>query len=83
MYHALRGKGFFLPWLTFHFWPRKRGFFIKGLFGEEKKMDFQVLLDVSLLRRRCESSQGRLVLRLGEVVACLPRQSLPRQRKAT
>ena len=36
MYHAPRGKGFFLPWLTFHFWAGKRGFFGKGLFYGEK-----------------------------------------------
>ena len=65
MYHAPRGKGFFLPWLTFHLWAKKIGFFVKSLFGEEK-LDFRVLLDVSLPRRRCESSQGRLVLHLSE-----------------
>ena len=27
VYHAPRGKRFFLPWLTFHFWARKSGFF--------------------------------------------------------
>ena len=36
MNHASKGKRFFLPWLTFHFWARKRGFFFKGLFREEK-----------------------------------------------
>ena len=36
MYHTPRGKGFFLPWLTFHLWAWKRRFFVKGLFGEEK-----------------------------------------------
>ena len=53
MYHACRGKGFFLPWLTFHFWAGKRGFFfvVKGLFSKEKKRDFRVLLDVDLPRR--------------------------------
>ena len=60
-----RGKGFFLPWLTFHLWAGERGFFIKGLFGEEK-LDFLVLFNVSSPRKRCESSQGRLVLRLDE-----------------
>ena len=70
MYHAHRGKGFFLPWLTFHIWFGKRGFFIKGLFGEEK-LDFRVMFDVSSPRRRCESSQGRLVIRLGEGMVCL------------
>ena len=35
------------------------------MFGEEK-LDFWVMLDVSLPRRRCESSQGRLVFCLGE-----------------
>ena len=35
MYHPPRGKGFFLPWLTFHLWADKRGFFIKGLFSKE------------------------------------------------
>ena len=28
VYHAPRGKGFFLPWLTFHLWAGKRGFFV-------------------------------------------------------
>ena len=28
MYHAPRGKGFFLPWLTFHLWAGKKGFFV-------------------------------------------------------
>ena len=46
VYHAPRGKRFFLPWLTFHFWAGKRWFFVKGLFGEEK-LDFRVLLGVS------------------------------------
>ena len=36
MYHAPKGKGFFLPWLTFHLWDGERGFSIKELFGEEK-----------------------------------------------
>ena len=27
MYHAPRGNGFFLPWLTFHLWAKKIGFF--------------------------------------------------------
>ena len=36
MYHAPRGKGFFLPWLLSIFGPGKKGFFVKGLFGEEK-----------------------------------------------
>ena len=71
MYHAPRGNGFFLPWLTFHLWAKKIGFFsFKGLFGEEK-WGFQVILDVSSPRRRCGSSHGRLVLRLGEVKAHL------------
>ena len=61
MYHTLRGKIFFLPWLTFHLWAGKRGFFVKGVFGEEK-LDFQVFLGVSSPKQRCESSQGRLVL---------------------
>ena len=34
VYHAHRGKGFFLAWLTFHLWVEKIGFFVKGLFGE-------------------------------------------------
>ena len=43
MYHVLKGKGFFIPWLAFHLWAGKRGFFfVKGLFGEEK-LDFRVL----------------------------------------
>ena len=50
MYHTPRGKGFFLPWLTFHFLAGKRGFSIKGLFGEEK-LHFRVLLSVSSPRR--------------------------------
>ena len=61
MYHTHRGKGFFLPWLTFHLCAEKIGFSFKGLFGKEK-LDFWVILDVSLPKRRCESSQGRLVL---------------------
>ena len=40
MYHAPRGKRFFLPWLTFHLCVQKRGFFFKGLFGKEKNLDF-------------------------------------------
>ena len=40
VYRAPRGKGFFLPWLTFHLWVGKRGFFVKGLFGEEKNWIF-------------------------------------------
>ena len=28
MYYAPRGKRFFLPWVTFHLWARKRGFFV-------------------------------------------------------
>ena len=50
MYHAPRGKGFFLPWLTFHLWAGKKGFFVKGLFGKEK-LDFRVLFDVSSPRK--------------------------------
>ena len=50
MYHTPRGKGFFLPLLTFHLWTRERGFFIEGLFGEEK-LNFRVLFDVALPRR--------------------------------
>ena len=45
----------------------KKGFSFKGLFGEEK-LGFRVLLDVSLPRLRCESSHGRMVLRIGEGV---------------
>ena len=45
VYYTPRSKGFFLPWLSFHLWVEKRGFFVKGLFGEEKKMDFRVLLN--------------------------------------
>ena len=26
VFHAPRGKGFFIPWLTFHLWAEKRGF---------------------------------------------------------
>ena len=52
MYHAPRGKGFFLPWLTFLLWDKKRGFFLfKGLFGQEK-WGFQVLLHVFSPRSR-------------------------------
>ena len=58
MYHAPRGKRFFLPWLTFHLGAGKKGFFIKGLFGEKKISDCRVLLDVSLPRQTS--------LRLGE-----------------
>ena len=50
MYHAPRGKGFFLPLLTFHLWVGKRGFFVKGLFGKEK-LDFWVMFDVSSFKR--------------------------------
>ena len=50
MYHAPRGQKFFLPWLTFHFWPKKRGFFVKGLFSGEK-LDFRVMFDVSSPRK--------------------------------
>ena len=62
MYHTSRGKGFFLPWLTFHLWAGKRGFFIKGLFGEEK-LDFRVMFDIS--------SPRRTSVRLGEGVNLL------------
>ena len=62
MYHASRGKGFFLPWLTFHLWAGKRGFFIKGLFGEAK-LDFRVMFDIS--------SPRRTSVRLGEGVNLL------------
>ena len=27
VYHAPRDKGFFIPWLIFHFWARKSWFF--------------------------------------------------------
>ena len=30
MYHAPIGKGFFLPWLTLHFWVGKIRFFSEG-----------------------------------------------------
>ena len=41
VYQASKGKRFFLPWLNFHLWAGKRGFFlVKGLFGKEKKWDF-------------------------------------------
>ena len=42
MYHARRGKGFFLPWLTFHFWAEKRGFFflLKACLAKKKKGTF-------------------------------------------
>ena len=65
VYHAQICKGFFLPWLTFRLWAKKIGFSVKALFGEEK-LDFWVMFDVSSPKRRCESSQGRLVLHLGE-----------------
>ena len=42
MYHTPRGKGFFIPWHTSHFWAGKEGFSVKGLFGEEKQWDFRV-----------------------------------------
>ena len=61
-YHAPRGKGFFLAWLTFHLWVEKIGFFVKGPFSEEK-LDFQVLFDVS--------SPMRIEVRLGEGVNLL------------
>ena len=48
MYHAPRGKGFFLLGLFSIFGPGKEGFSVKGLFWEEKKKDFRVQLDVSL-----------------------------------
>ena len=50
MYHTPRGKGFFLILLTFHLGAKERGFFIEGLFGEEK-LDFRVMFDISLPRR--------------------------------
>ena len=34
----------------------------------KKKLDFQVLLDVSSPKRRCKSSRGRLVPRLSKGV---------------
>ena len=64
MYHGPRGKGLFLPWLTFHIWARKRGFFVKDLFGKEK-LYFRVMFDVS--------SPRRTSVRLGEG-ANLPRE---------
>ena len=35
VYHAPKGKGFFLPWLTFHLCAEKIEFFVKGLFSEK------------------------------------------------
>ena len=40
MYHAPRGKGFFLLGLFSIFGPGKEGFSVKGLFWEEKKRIF-------------------------------------------
>ena len=65
VYHAPKGKGFFLPWLTFHLCAGKIEFFVKGLFSEEK-LDFWAMFNVSSPRRRCESLQGRLVLPLAK-----------------
>ena len=48
VYHAPRGKEFFLPWFTFHLWARKRGFFCQGPVWRRKKRDFRVLLLVRL-----------------------------------
>ena len=52
------------------FGPVKVGFSFKGLFSDEK-LDFRVMLDVSLPKRRHESSHGRLVLRLDKGKVCL------------
>ena len=36
VYHAPRGKRFFLPWLTFHIWAGKRKFFGQGPVWQRK-----------------------------------------------
>ena len=59
MYHAPRGKGFFLPWLTFHFWVGKRGFFWLRVCLAKKNGIFGSCLMFLRL------GDGRLVLRLG------------------
>ena len=51
MYHEPRGKGFFLPWLTFHFCAGKRGFFCLKACLAKKNCIFRVLDDVSSPRR--------------------------------
>ena len=49
MYRTSRGKGFFLPWLTFHFLVKKIGFFlVKGMFSKQK-LNFWVLHSVLCL----------------------------------
>ena len=66
MYHAPISKGFFLPWLTFHLWAEKIRFFWLRACLVKKKLDFQVLHSASSPRRRCKSSHGRWLLRLGK-----------------
>ena len=68
MYHAPRGKGFFLPWLIFHFWVEKRGFF--GLFSKSKT-EFSS-------SAQCSSPRRILTLK----IAAMPRhrEGLPRHR---
>ena len=38
-YHAPRGKGFFLPWLSFHLWASKIGVFfpLRAYLAKKKK----------------------------------------------
>ena len=42
VYHAPRGQGFFLHWLTFHLWVRKRGFFLLRACLVKKKWIFRL-----------------------------------------
>ena len=51
MYHAPKGKSFFLPWLTSNFWAGKRGFFGLRVCLAEKNCIFRVLLSGSSPRR--------------------------------
>ena len=51
-YHALRGKGFFLPWVIFHLWDGKRGFFRLRAYLAKKNCIFRVFDDFSLPRRK-------------------------------
>ena len=39
MYHAPRGNEFFLPWLTFHLWAEKKGFFLlRACLGKKNRV---------------------------------------------
>ena len=55
VYYAPRGKGFFLPWLTFHIWARKRG-------------DFFFSLRACLEKKNCIFGFWTMFLYLGEGV---------------